>query len=456
MKLSSELTAGLWHSMPDSLAALAERLKALSLEPMFAGQRQVGLARALRLYMEQEGGGPLAPLPQEVELAEWYLCADFFPENGQLSLVEQLRDVVTEHIGDEERRWLDPVRHSSMDLLEIVKEEATDHRLAVSLRSLGDGRRYVVEGDDNLRQVPVGSVMLTRLIADPNARQEATHVIAGCGVMLSSQDGRQVYERAQEAQRALELQSGSFSSGEWGSFTKQYGHLLLWVFAQARVDALIDAVGGIRYVAPGGGPFLYALALYEHHGLASIREGMKELTGFDPEVTGESGGGVDETGPWVWVFRTPALMARVTLTSHQLFVECDSPERLEDIKHRLAATFGYALRFRKDAEVPPVRRINEEELAKADPYTVQVTTEEEQVLLRDFLEAVYQDWADTASPALGGQTPRHAASSPALRDRVRALIQDVERGDPARRRTGRPGYDYDRLRARIGLPEEAA
>ncbi len=116
MKLASELTAGLWHSMPAPLEALLARLEALSLAPTFARQREVAMGLALRPYVEQGEGAPLTPLPQEVELATLYLCADFFPEDGQLSLVEQLRDIVTEHIPDEERRWLDPLKHSSMDL----------------------------------------------------------------------------------------------------------------------------------------------------------------------------------------------------------------------------------------------------------------------------------------------------------------------------------------------------
>ena len=41
----------------------------------------------------------------------------------------------------------------------------------------------------------------------------------------------------------------------------------------------------------------------------------------------------------------------------------------------------------------------------------------------------------------------------ALRTQVSALIDQAERDDIARRRTGRPGYDYTRLRAHVGLSE---
>ncbi len=461
MKLASELTAGFWHSRPAALEAVLARLEALSLQPLFTVQRQVGLSRALRPYLEEGGRSPLAPLPQEVELANLYLYADFYPEDGQLSLVEQLRDVVTEHIPDEERRWLDPIKHSSMDLVEVVKEEAAaeaENRVDVTLRSLGDGARFFVEADPSLRQVPVGQVLLTRLIRPPDSPHDAAGVLAGCALVLSPDDGRALYEEAQEYRRSLEAQSGAFGMGEWTEFTKRYGHVLMWNYAQARFDALVEAVTDIQYLAPGGGPFLYALALYDHHEFAFLREGIGELKGFALEPSEAMGGPTepDAARRLTWTYRTPTVVARLTLTPIQLVVECDSAERLEDTKHVLASTFGYALRFRKESPTPPVRQIGEEELAKADRLEVVVTPEEETALLRGFLESVYADWADTASPALGGQTPRHAAGNPATRAKVGDLIRQLELDDLARRRTGTPGFDYDRLRSHVGLSETSA
>ncbi|GIW54199.1 MAG: hypothetical protein KatS3mg082_0603 [Nitrospiraceae bacterium] len=73
-------TAGLWAPMKPSLEAVLARLEALSLEPEFAGQRQAALEQALRPYLEAGAATPLAPLPQEVELANLYVYADFYPE----------------------------------------------------------------------------------------------------------------------------------------------------------------------------------------------------------------------------------------------------------------------------------------------------------------------------------------------------------------------------------------
>ena len=87
----------------------------------------------------------------------------------------------------------------------------------------------------------------------------------------------------------------------------------------------------------------------------------------------------------------------------------------------------------------------------AGPRTVVANPQEEHRLLASFLESVYLEWADQASPALGGETPRHAAAAAESRHRVRALIDAIEETDVALRRMGRAGYDYNRLRAQVGV-----
>ena len=134
MKLASERAAGFQAPVPPALEAVIGRLDSLSLRPGFAAQRETALARALRPYV-QSGAGPIvAPLVQETELAELSLLCDFYPEDGQLTLIEQLRDIITEHIPNEERVWLDPLKHSYTDLLEPTPSPIPGD--ALPLRSL--------------------------------------------------------------------------------------------------------------------------------------------------------------------------------------------------------------------------------------------------------------------------------------------------------------------------------
>jgi hypothetical protein len=74
-------------------------------------------------------------------------------------------------------------------------------------------------------------------------------------------------------------------------------------------------------------------------------------------------------------------------------------------------------------------------------------------MLQAFLEKAYLEWSDQPHRLLGGQTPRHAAASPATREGVERLIAEMEATDPGLRRGGKKAYDYNILRGHVGLDE---
>lgn len=446
-----------------ALDSLLDRLEALSEEPEFQIQREIALGRALQPYLHAQHGAPLAPLPSEVALAKLYLLLDFYPEDGQPSLIEQLRDTITTHVPDEERAWLDPLHHSHMDLLEVEQVEKAGAGGQVFFHSLGDRREFQVQG------VPFGlglrprQAVLTRLAHPPPASAQASAAVSvaliGAAVVLSPAIGQAVFEGADRWRQGLEASSGVFALGEWEEFVKRFGYVLLWQLAQARLGALLQADAAIRYRSPAGHPFLYGLALYDHHAYPVLALGMAEIEILEEE------GPVGKRGHWEnqpeepvrsWVVReSPASepVARLTLAPVQLFVECDSRERLDELKHSLASTFGYSLHFRGESTTVPTHDLPEVDLTSDEQgrATVVVEPEEERRLLSAFLETVYLAWVDLPSPALDNQTPRHAATVPSLRDKVAALIGRIEQDDPALRRTGQRGYDYNLLREHVGL-----
>ena len=430
-----------------ALASLLARLQALALEPTFALPRQRALGKALRPYAEYEPQFGLSPLPEEVGLAQLYLFADYLPEDGQSSLIEQVRDTITTHVPEEERAWLDPLRHSSMDILEVRSSGAAGELV---LRSLGSGAQLGVASDELSRRCKPGQVLLTRVI-----RAGDRTMIPGVALVLSSSVGHALFDGVNEWRRAMEAEAGSFELGEWEEFAKSYSHVLLWRFAQVRLEALIRAEAGIRYRTERGWPFLYALALYEHHEWPLLRDGLSRLEGWRSEQAGSPSEGA-QASPRSWVQTgddAASVVARLTLTPAQMFVECESGARLDQVKHRLASTFGFALHFCGEATGVPPHDLSEVNLEAEEPApcVVVVTTEAERELLAEFLETAYLEWADRPSPSLNGQTPRHAMGTADGRKRVAALIDTLQRDDLAARRTGRAGYDYGRLRAHVGL-----
>ena len=457
MRFANEDAVGFWNTRPPSLDAVIVRLEALSLKPEFAAQREVALVRALQPYLEGGAGRIVAPLPQESDLARLCLFCDFYPEDGQLTLIEQLRDVITEHIPNEERVWLDPLKHSYLDLLELTVTPKPGEDL--QLRSIGDGTAFMASGGDFAKDFVAGQVLLTRLIRDPEAYESGKGWLAGSGVLLSADDAKALYEATRDWERSLEMSSGSLVLGEWQEFAKRFGHVMLWNFAELKFSALVDAVVHIHYRRADGQPYLYAVAIYDHHEYQFFREGLSGMSDLEVETSLPTiGKTVERSQARTWIQRelisnAPSIVARLTLTSSQLIVECDSPEQLDLVKHRLAATFGFSLHFRGETLTPPARPLSLSEFMSDEPLSVVVTDEEDRALLNQFLEKAYLEWSDQPHHLLGGQTPRHAAASPAMRDKVGVLIDEMERHDPGVGRTGKSAYRYNILRAHVGLDE---
>jgi hypothetical protein len=460
MKLASEQASGFATPLPSPLEAVLVRLHSLSLKPGFVLQRETALARALRPYLGGGAGGIVMPLAQETELAGLSLICDFYPEDGQLTLIEQLRDVITEHISNEERAWLDPLKHSYMDLLELTSPWKPGE--AITLRSLGDRATFILPGGDFAKELSPGYALLTRVIRPPGDEESDKAVWGGCGLVLSPDDAKAVIEMTAEWRREMEVDSGSFALGEWKEFAKRFGYMLLWAFAQLRMDALVDAVVHIRYCRLDGQPYLYAVALYDHHEYGLFVDRLSDMKELEPEKPdGRTEGSSAAAGlppSRVWIQRAAAgtaagVTARLTLTSCQLIVECDGPERLDRIKHGLAAALGFSLHFRGETIEPPARQLSVAELMSNEPLTVVVMEEEDRALLNRFLEKAYLEWSDQPHLALGGQTPRHAAVMSSMRGKVGALIDEMAIHDPGLARMGRPAFEYNRLRAHVGLDE---
>jgi hypothetical protein len=456
MNRVSSQTAGLWTPRLPSLDGLLVRLEGLSRKPEFRLQRELAHARVLKPYLEEGAGRLVAPLEQELELASLYLFCDYYPEDGQLTLIEQLRDVITEHIPEEERQWLDPLKHSYLDVLKPMSPLEPDRDLV--LESLVDGRRWVLPKGDFVKELAMDRPLITRVIHDPSSPLESHRAAwAGCGVTVSQADAEALLDMTADWRREMEMTTGSFALGEWQEFAKRFGYMILWAFAQQRLAVLIDAAVHVEYRTADDQAYLYAIALYDHYEHRTFTDMLSGMTDLSLEKS-DLAERQDATGrpPSLqqWVQREGGIVvAKLTLTAYQLFVECDGPQRLDQVKHRLAAALGFSLHFRGETVVPPVRQLSLAELTADTPPRLVVTPEEDRTLLNQFLEKTYLEWSDQPHVALSGQTPRHAAASPVLRGKVGELILDMEQHDPGRQRCGKPAFSYNCLRAHVGLDE---
>ncbi|MGE0475048.1 MAG: hypothetical protein AB7P17_15545 [Nitrospirales bacterium] len=437
------------------LQNLLIRLTRQSRQNDFQGQRQTALALALKPYLAPLTTQYLSPLEEEIQLAERYLVADYFPTDGHPSLVEQIRDTITDHIPEEKRLWLDPVRHSYMDVLTILSVDSSIHPNRLELQSLGNRRRFQVNHmvSPALRK---NRVLLTRLIRGP-----AAAYLPGPPLILSKAVGDVLLTSTHNLRRNIEFDTGNFALAEWPEFAKQYGYLFIWSLAGIRGGAMVVADAEVTYRTEKGDPFLYALAMYEHSEFRRFTTGLdewKQLLSCPHNQSIDSKSRLP-SDIREWIEQTPKsdrsvyAVARVTLPPTQLTVEADSASRLDDLKHQLASTFGFSLHFKGETLTPPshspphVDLLAEEYIAP--PVTVR--TAEEARLLSSFSEKVYLEWAEQPCPTLNNETPRHYARVGRQQKDVAALIDQMAKHDLGLRRMGKPAYDYNILRSHIGM-----
>ena len=151
------------------------------------------------------------------------------------------------------------------------------------------------------------------------------------------------------------------------------------------------------------------------------------------------------------------VLAEFKINGTTLTVEVNSAERAKRVKAEVARRLGDGATLVRDegrsladematATAGPeskrdrIKRQRDEEL-QALP--------EIQAMLTKLNAEHYETWPDIPIPALKGKTPRQAMKSREGRERVEALIAKFEQ----QQRSGRlPHYDFNQLRAALGLP----
>lgn len=157
----------------------------------------------------------------------------------------------------------------------------------------------------------------------------------------------------------------------------------------------------------------------------------------------------EEEGHWVTVLsrlpqnpesgrREPVMWGRIVLGPDTLALETNSLRRADDLR-TLAEGLGLGPFSREllpwSMEPPSGPR------APVPPELAE--------LVRRKKEESYAGWCDEPLPALGGRTASEEVRSPAGRERVEALLREMEIFE--RRVPEAERFDFDRLRARLGL-----
>ncbi len=147
----------------------------------------------------------------------------------------------------------------------------------------------------------------------------------------------------------------------------------------------------------------------------------------------------DDVDTYEWIDSADSAGTFVFEDDH-LVLETLSARDAERGRELLASIAGDAVAYRgvEDVEV---------DTAPSDPPSAA----DRERLLRQFYETHYREWPDTALPALGGHTPREAATLATGRPKLVAILKALENRTAHQRRSSEYVYDASWLWDELGL-----
>jgi len=151
------------------------------------------------------------------------------------------------------------------------------------------------------------------------------------------------------------------------------------------------------------------------------------------------------------------VLGSIEITRNRLNCDVNSSKRAATLKRLIDAHLGPAARYRA-TKIESVEAALAKRPAQGSP-DLQTSPDDDELQnnpevqehLRQFMAAHYESWASEPIPALGGKSPAQAVRSALGREKVEALLRQMER-DGARRQPPLEASIVARLRERLRLP----
>ena len=157
--------------------------------------------------------------------------------------------------------------------------------------------------------------------------------------------------------------------------------------------------------------------------------------------------------------RKNIVLGYIRIEDQRLVCEVNSVKRARKLRALIERSLGEHAHYRA-TEIQSVERLLSEAQDRprkrsetGDESAELMTKPEVQAQLRAMFAAHYEDWASERLPALGDRTPLEAVRSPGGRERVEALLVDIERRSAGLMVPPDPAT-FRRLRERLGLLAE--
>jgi hypothetical protein len=175
----------------------------------------------------------------------------------------------------------------------------------------------------------------------------------------------------------------------------------------------------------------------------------------------------ENAGEWIWEKKDESnwvggrdlegrtVIGTVFIKGEFLVAETNSLERALQLRGRLEEILGGAIAFRsmrsRDlADIPPPSPEERERLA-TEREELNARPEIRDMLGRMLENYYLKKWPEAKIPALGGRTPREAMETGEGRRGVERLLGEIEAMEKAKKPAS-VGFDFDRVRMKLGLP----
>lgn len=318
------------------------------------------------------------------------------------------------------RAWLEQLRKNRLSLYE-VQRVAEGEGMALKDRLRGGDPVWVTEKMASYA-VQRWDCLVTRLVP-----QEGALFISGASLPIVRDLAEALVETFQSR---MAERTANPTAEDWDRLLQQAGpefmHCYLSQFrrplpelATTDGDALIFCTMGFEFPA-------------------DTREGVIAALRALPDVDGDS-----TNGKFIWVNPDGTVLATITLDAARGELFAQSKARLDAAQALLREHLPEQVRY--------LPAVIEDPWQAAGDFDGEIEPQDPALLdaMHDCLDDYYEDWLDTAIPALSGKTPRKAVRSKKGREQVVELLKQMEQMEA--RKPPEEQYDFLWLWDELGL-----
>jgi hypothetical protein len=362
--------------------------------------------------------------------------------------------------------YIRELSESYLTFFEIVATTARPD--AVTIEELGTGERWTVLHVRKLFEIePVsGEIWFARRVGSPERSifyttpyifEPDSHADFKKVVKALEMDFKKSPRASSVPAERHFAESQKESTVFWTDYMLQSGAPDLLDIAGGSIDLDFDNGFFPELVTTEGEELVFVEIHFRIKDEAAVRKRLSTLRSFQYDERDDS---------WTWLKARSSkypdaprsILGDFRIEGDRLVAETNSGERATKLRGKLTKHLQDLIAYEKtlyqDPFDFPERSPEEIEAREKSSQELNALPEIQEALKKHLEHHYFNEWPKTKIPALGGLSPRQAARSKKGREKLEALIDDIERNQNSPK-TDMPKIDIDKLRQLCGLlPDE--